>query len=66
MLKVKPIIAALDIMPGAKTYSSFLLLVGMFVCQSLGYHAFSPESWGLAGGATGLFAKMGSERKEKE
>ncbi len=64
-LNVKKLYEALDILPGYKTYSTFLFMVGMFICQAMGYHMFSEAEWGMAAGATGLFAKMGQDRKPK-
>jgi hypothetical protein len=62
---MKALLGVLDVMPGMKTYMGFLTMLGMLMCQGFGYHVFSAESWGTVATATGIFFKMGMDRKDK-
>ena len=52
-----------DIFPGLKTYSGFVTLAGMLICQGFGFHQFPNEAWGGVITATLTFWKMGQDRK---
>jgi hypothetical protein len=59
-------IGAIDqFMPGYKTYVVGGIAMAMMVCQMMGFHAFTPEMWGMVG-ITGMGTwKMGQDRKPK-
>ena len=49
---VKTIVGFIDgMVPGHKTYILLGMGMLMMVCQSLGYHHFSNEAWGMIGSA---------------
>ena len=64
---IKPIIKLIDsFMPGYKTYFIMLMGVMMCICQMMGYHAFTPETWALVvmtGGITWILGKDRVKRK---
>ncbi len=62
---IKPIVGLVDqFMPGYKTYFIMVMSLGMMVCQMLGHHEFTPESWGIVGIMGGITWKMGQDRKK--
>ena len=60
------VIGAIDsFIPGYKTYVVWGLAMLMMVCQMMGFHAFTPEMWGMVG-VTGMGTwKMSHDRKPK-
>lgn len=65
-ITVTQVVQMLDVFPGAKTYGGSFTLIGMLMCQMFGYHTFSAEEFSLVGITTGVFYKMGQDRKAKE
>lgn len=61
-MDVIKMIQAIDIFPNYKTYSGFLFMIGMLLCEVFGYHKFSDEEWKAVGIVTGLAWKMGMDR----
>ena len=64
-MNIKALIGMADVMPGMKTYITAGFAVGMIICQSMGFHMFSPEEWALVGVTGGVFMKMGMDRGKK-
>ena len=63
---VKTIIGFIDgISTGHKTYILLGFGMLMMVCQSLGYHHFSDEAWGMLGIGSAATWKMGQDRNKK-
>ena len=63
---VKTIIGFIDgISTGHKTYILLGLGMLMMFCQSLGYHHFSDEAWGMLGIGSAATWKMGQDRNKK-
>jgi len=63
---VKTIIGFIDgISTGHKTYILLGLGMLMMICQSLGYHHFSDEAWGMLGIGSAATWKMGQDRNKK-
>ena len=65
-MKKNPFLKLFDIFPGLKTYSGFVTLGGMLICQGFGFHQFAAEAWGGVITATMTFWKMGADRKADE
>ncbi len=57
------LLGKLDVFPGAKTFITLLVALGMMVCQMRGYHTFSNEAWGIVGINGLIFYKLGQDRK---
>ena len=53
-------------MPGYKTYFIMLMGVMMCICQMMGYHAFTPETWALVGMTGGITWKLGKDRVKRK
>lgn len=63
---VKTIVGFIDgISTGHKTYILLGFGMLMMVCQSLGYHHFSDEAWGMLGIGSAATWKMGQDRNKK-
>lgn len=58
-------IKIMDFMPGVKSIIGIGAMVGMGICEGLGYHAFNPVTWHAMEAFTGYGIVMKIERLGK-